>query len=421
MKIKEKILVLCLCLFAAASFSMLLRNVGLVKGAVGGIIIYADRVEGTAADKIQRYGSLYVLSGSVQASIMVFADNIIIDGHGYTLSGDGSLGAGVALSGRINVTIRNMTITNYGSEGIMLHSSTSCNVIDNNIFNANIGVIASFNGGHHIVGNVIHSNSNEGIYLSTCVENVVSGNEISGSQSGILILNEGYGNIITDNTIMSNAIGISLGEKCINNVLYHNNFDQNTNDVTVSGTVNTSWDFNGEGNYWGSYDCPDVNMDGICDQPKSLTSAPPGTVDHYPLKGKYYNLTLEYQSNPYTLGVISNSSISSFSFDNTKKEIRFIASGVSGGIGFCRIKIADELVQSLWTGNCSIKIDGVDPLTCSDSLQGIDHVFYFAYMHSDHQVVIIPEFPLFALPFFLMAIPLTAILYRRTRARAITY
>ena len=68
----------------------------------------------------------YVLTDNITSSadgIVVERDNIVIDGAGHTLEGTGEYPyKGVDLSGRSNVTIKNVTITNF-YYGIYLSSS----------------------------------------------------------------------------------------------------------------------------------------------------------------------------------------------------------------------------------------------------------------------------------------------------------
>jgi hypothetical protein len=76
------ILILILC-----SLMVALPNIGTVK-AEGTIYIRADgTVEGT--DKIQQDGNLYTFTGDIFSAIVVDKDDIVIDGMGYTLQGDG--------------------------------------------------------------------------------------------------------------------------------------------------------------------------------------------------------------------------------------------------------------------------------------------------------------------------------------------
>jgi parallel beta-helix repeat protein len=108
-----------------------LLEIGIVK-ADNTIYIRADgSVEGT--DKNQQNGNVYTFTDKiVNQSIVVEKDNIVVDGVGYTLQGDGSIEA-IWLENRCNVTIKNMQINHFG-EGIRLMGNCKNNaIIGNNI------------------------------------------------------------------------------------------------------------------------------------------------------------------------------------------------------------------------------------------------------------------------------------------------
>ena len=64
---------------------------------------------------IHRTGSIYTFTGDLtNASIEVQRDNIIIDGAGFTLQGNGDIwNTGIVLTNRSNIMIENLNITNY--------------------------------------------------------------------------------------------------------------------------------------------------------------------------------------------------------------------------------------------------------------------------------------------------------------------
>ena len=78
-----QVLLLVLC-FAVVS----IPQIGVVK-AESTVYIRADgTVEGT--DKIQRDGNIYTFTGDIFDSIVVEKDDVVIEGAGYTLQGNGS-------------------------------------------------------------------------------------------------------------------------------------------------------------------------------------------------------------------------------------------------------------------------------------------------------------------------------------------
>ena len=109
---------------------------------------------------IQEYASTlhiyddYCFSGDIYENIVVEANNIVIDGNGYTLQGPGP-GYGIYLFERSNVTIKNVTVKGW-TRGILLVQS----------------------GGNDVSGNTITDNTYMGIWLVESSGNTVYHNNI---------------------------------------------------------------------------------------------------------------------------------------------------------------------------------------------------------------------------------------------------
>jgi parallel beta-helix repeat protein len=131
----------------------------------------------------------------------------------------------------------------------------------------------------------------------------------SGLPSGIQV--EGWNCTIIDNTIVSNKGGISLlyaGNHTVenntissnfygmnivysqNNTIFHNDFVNNSQQVFITGEIN-SWDngFPAGGNYWSDYkqrypNAKEVDNSGIWDTPYRIESF---NIDNYPLVTPY--------------------------------------------------------------------------------------------------------------------------------------
>jgi parallel beta-helix repeat protein len=106
--------------------------------ASGTIYIRANGdVEGT--DKIDRVGEYgYIFTDNINDSIVIERDNIMVDGKGYTVQGTGS-GTGIHLSGRNNVTVKNMEIRSF-ERGIQLDNSSNNTISANNVINNEYGI-----------------------------------------------------------------------------------------------------------------------------------------------------------------------------------------------------------------------------------------------------------------------------------------
>ena len=140
-------------------------------------------VNGT--DKIQRSGNVYTLTGNIYETIVVLRDNIIIDGAGFILQGQGN-STGIFLQDRTNVTIKNMEIRNF-----------------------QYGIKLTWKG--------IDTGSRN---------NTISGNTITGSTVGILLNLFTGNNFCHDNTITNNSYGIQIVHSP-NNVLKNNQLQDN--------------------------------------------------------------------------------------------------------------------------------------------------------------------------------------------------
>ncbi len=172
-------------------------------------------------DKIESDGITYTFIDDIDGSIEVHADDIIIDGAGYTLNGkadwadpEAEENWGIYVPRRSNVTVINLQITNF-SEAIHLGYSSN-----NNTFFGN--------------------------YIEDC-------------ESAFSIWDSSFNNVVF-NTIKSTNIVVFFGSS--NNMFYGNN-------ITIASVL---FYFHGkenifDGNYWINYTGIDSNGDGIGDTP----------------------------------------------------------------------------------------------------------------------------------------------------------
>jgi len=216
----------------------------------GTIYIRADgSVEGT--DKISTMNNItYTFTDNIYDSIVVERDNILLDGQGYLLQGTGS-GNGITLSGRSNVTLRNIKINQFNI-GIWLNSSSNCNTVSGNRITSNgyTGVYLWFSYYNTVSGNNIISNHWEGVSLYSSINNTVSGNSITNSLEGIY-LSSSINNTVSGNSITNSLEGIYLSSS-INNTVSGNSITNSleglegihlyssSNYNTISGNIITN-------------------------------------------------------------------------------------------------------------------------------------------------------------------------------------
>lgn len=255
------------------------------------------------------------LTSDVTGRIIINDYNITLDGNRKILTNPGNDAITVDLS-RTGITIKNFIIqdirigvfANYNSQvtiidniikrasfnAIYVRSTDS--LIANNVVldTADIGITSYGSigglGGNIISGNIV-KRSSKGIGIIYTSNNTVENNLITDctwiNNMGLTLTGEISGNVFRNNTAMNCSIYVS--SQPAGNYFYHNNF------LGVSGWAENDNNYFNEllpdgGNYWSVYDtpaegCDDLDFDGICDAPYSLTApgfyTPYGT-DYYP-------------------------------------------------------------------------------------------------------------------------------------------
>jgi len=224
-------------------------------------------------DKIQCNDMSYTFSGDINGSIVVFRDNIVIDGAGHALQGNAT-SAGFFLSGRYNVTISNVRISNF-SVGIEVVPSYEIQGYE---------VLLPHNTNFTFQGNTI-ANTMRGIY-NLFAENVtISGNILRDNEEGVFCW-DAENLLVCGNSILRNGIGIKILD-CQGSI-YQNNFINNTLQINSDGGVYGNdpsaivWynDSAKQGSFWSDYNGTDANSDGIGDTPHLFDL---NYTDPYPL------------------------------------------------------------------------------------------------------------------------------------------
>ncbi len=388
-------------------------------------------VEGT--DKIITADNVtYTFTDEINAEIIVERDDIVVDGAGYTLQGDGT-GIGIYLLLRSNVTIKNMEITNFWA-GIQLSFAWNNTISGNNITAWDYcGIYITYASHNTISENTITDPIDpgyiHGIYLDeNSGNNIISGNYIDGFWWNGIYSKGSSNNIISRNTMKNNINGIYL-DGGSNNIIYHNNFIGCPNPCYF-GKYASMHTFDAGyplgGNYWcdyyaGGYTGVDLfsglfqnetGSDGIGDTPHLMRF---DNKDNYPLKGMFSDFTA---TSEYHVQTICNSSkwdlpISDFQFNGTA--ISFNVTSETDATGFCRICISRAFMNETY----QVFVNGTEVqcnlLPCSNSTHSY---LYFSYTHSTQEVIIVPEFPSFLIqPLFMIATLLAVTVYRRKHSR----
>jgi parallel beta-helix repeat protein len=221
-------------------------------------------------DNIKRVGTDYEFTANISGNIVVLCDNITINGNGYSLTGNGG-SSGIFLEGRHDITIKNLTISNF-QDGVvysyyreMFSDCKNNALIANNIANNKWGVYCYFAQNIVISGNVISNNSNTGI------------STFDSAQIQI------YGNTLAENNV---AVRFTHLE---NSNVYGNNFINNANQTNLDpeskgggsfGWSTINWNNGRSGNFWSDYEGADANKDDVGDTPYVIDD---NNTDNYPL------------------------------------------------------------------------------------------------------------------------------------------
>ena len=279
---------------------------------------------------IQRTGDTYILTNNItNRTLEVQKDNVTIDGAGFTLTQapintSGMIPIGwypeVTLSGRSNVTVKNMKIQNCVT-GIKFESSSNITVTANTITGSSDVAIFSANSKNSEISKNEVTDNEFGLHILDSTNISIFENNITKNRWGIRLnaysfyppkLEPGatsscaYIDIIGNDLTRNTFTGISMVGSFYTrieyntlddislfpsyyNIIYHNNFLSprvGTNGDGAGGGGNTwIWDSGSEGNYWSDYlvrypSATEIANSTVGNMPYELDT---NNIDHYPL------------------------------------------------------------------------------------------------------------------------------------------
>jgi parallel beta-helix repeat protein len=254
----------------------------------------------------------YTLTGNITTAtegILIERSNIVLNGAGYTVIGDGfGSGNGIALGGMGNVTVGNMTITyftvgiylGYSSNctlsgnnvtanqysGIDVFGCSNCTLCGNNVANGQLGIDLGFSSSNCTLSGNNVAKHGEGILLDYSSNyNSISGNNITANgDAGIEVDFSCNNNVLSGNNIANNYWGIELFSSSTNSI-YDNDFMNNTQSQVISSNSTNAWDNGSSGNYWSDYltkypNATGIGSSGVWNTPYVIDA---NNTDYFPL------------------------------------------------------------------------------------------------------------------------------------------
>ncbi len=147
-------------------------------------VIRSDGSVDPSTAPIQRVGNVYTLTDNIVGyTIAIERDNVILDGGGYTLQGNGN-SIGLFIKNRNGVTVRNMKISDF-HYGIWLFAEIYLS-----------GTSAS----NTLSGNTL-TNNDYGIYISSSSHNVLRNNRMENNTYNFYVTGEFSNDIDDSNTV----------------------------------------------------------------------------------------------------------------------------------------------------------------------------------------------------------------------------
>jgi parallel beta-helix repeat protein len=332
-----------------------------------------------------------------------------------------------------NITVQNLTMQNnilliafsldttiwqntISKGGISLQNVSYSNISANTLTDGDSAISMSNSCNNTVRMNNVTQNNNHGIFLESSTGNLIINNSVAENKIGIELDASASNAIVGNNVAANEEYGIFLTNSN-HNVIYHNNFINNAMPrwQAVCGNIpsiaDNVWDngYPSGGNYWSDYDGADqesgtkqnaTGCDAIGDISYDINF---GQRDHYPLIGPYHDFTV-MTGQEYHIEIVSNSSIANLNIATWlssptpylqpgQQFLQFFVAGEANTTGFCRTTVP----RSLLNGTNVVLVDGLQTPATELVESNITHAYiYFTYGQSEHEIVIVPEYPMIA-------------------------
>jgi nitrous oxidase accessory protein NosD len=179
-------------------------------------------------------GNTYTFTGTLYGSLVVLANNVVVDGAGhivnYTQNEPHGDGAGVSVNATTGDTVKDLTIVNMTGTGVQANSTTGVDIYDVASSGLGTGALVENSMSAMVQGNAfVHGD------FGVAIENVegasVNGNNVSLGHFGVYVLNSSNVNVSDNQGARSETGAYVVGGSYV--TLYGNTFENETNGAIV--------------------------------------------------------------------------------------------------------------------------------------------------------------------------------------------
>jgi parallel beta-helix repeat protein len=386
--LKKSILTLLIGVFLLLMFLFVRFNV-YVYASPGVIYVPTNGTIQAAINNASSGDTIIVPSGTYRESLSINKSLSIVGENSTTTIIDGD-GADYAISiNSDDVTLESLTVTETTSglsgNGILVSRSTGVVISDTQITNTNTGLTLDLSSNCIFSDDVIANNTNA-IMISDSSDNVFSNNAVLDNSLGVIFTGYLYDTVFSGNTFSGNVLDVFLSATSSGNFFYHNNF-LDANPIQVNAPSTNVWSLDGEGNYWAYYNFSGPSTSGIGEEPYYIDE---NNQDNYPLMGVFSNYDITYNNEEFQVTIISNSTITNFTFEvGTETGYNMVSFSAVGGddtFGFCRMTTPKSLMEYPLIVVDSEGEIAYSLLSASDNATTY---LYFTYPQGDQSITVI--------------------------------
>jgi parallel beta-helix repeat protein len=201
-------------------------------------IIKSDGSVYPSTAPILRDGNVYTFTDDIVGfTIASEVDNVVIDGGGYSLTGNGT-SSGIFILNRNGITVRNMNISNFSygirliAENYMGMTSSDNSLLDNTVTDNEYGIYLSYSSNNMLRNNIMISNPYNFAVQGEYEQDVDASNRVDGKPI-IYWVNQ------QDRTVPSEAGYVAL-VNCLGITVQDLNLSNNGQGVVLFSTTNST-------------------------------------------------------------------------------------------------------------------------------------------------------------------------------------